>query len=166
MRRICLLVAVVLSFQTLSALGQARQVEEKRGFGYLFLGSGATIAEGTRLALMHFGGGGESLIKGGFGGSVELGYLFSVEGGIRGGLGVFAPAVSYRFRHKAKTVPFLTGGWALGFREDTINLIHFGGGVDHWLNKRLGLRIEARDFIDAKSPGYHFLQARIGLLMR
>ena len=62
---------------------------------------------------------------------------------------LFSTNPSYRFRHaSAKLVPFVDAGLALAFRNTIFasqNLFNFGGGIDHWVFRRVGLRLEFRD---------------------
>ena len=102
----------------------------------------------------------EGLIKSGLGASADLSYLFFPQNGFRESFGLVSPGVSYQFNPRRKTVPFVTGGYSRTFRQDTLNLIHFGGGVNHWLNNRWGMRFEVRNHIQTRSAEYHLLQFR------
>jgi hypothetical protein len=145
--------------------GQIFETEPKKGYGYFFATPGAVIGDGAS-ATLTIGGGAEGLIKGGLGLSADVGYLFFPRGGFGSGVGIFSPGVVYQFRLARKTVPFITGGYSLAFRQGTYNLIHFGGGINHWFNTRWGIRVEGRDHIDPHYPEYNFLQFRVALLVR
>ncbi len=165
MKKLMILTMNLLWFLSAPLLGQSSETEPKTGYGYLFVTPGAVIGDGAS-ATLTFGGGGEGLIKGGFGVSADVGYLFFPQGGFGSGVGIFSPGVIYQFRTARRTVPFVTGGYSLAFRQGAYNLIHFGGGINHWFSNRWGLRFEVRDHLDPKYPQYNLLQFRVGFLLR
>jgi hypothetical protein len=148
--------------------GQVPGESPKTGYGYVFGAPGAafTFGGGTSTASYMFGAGAEGLLKGGLGLAVDGGYLFFPRGGLNYGIGMVSPGVLYQFRTNRNTVPFVTGGYTLAFRSGVANLIHFGGGVNHWIGKSLGLRLEGRYFFDPVYPEGNVLQFRAGLLIR
>jgi len=139
-------------------------ITPKRGYGYALFTPGATVGDGEAAATMTIGAGGEGLIKDGFGVGGDVSYLFYPEGGFGRGFGLLSPGVFYQFKPARKTVPFVTGGYSLAFRDGAINLVHYGGGINHWFNNRWGMRFEVRDHIQPQSAEYHLLQFRIALL--
>ncbi len=149
-----------------NAFGQPdqEQTQPGRSAGYLFVAPGAFSGHGVSGAL-HFGGGGQALIKGGLGFTGDLGYLAPASR-LSHGIGMFSPGAIYQFTPERKTVPFVTGGYTLAFRSGVHSLIHFGGGVDHWFGDRWGLRVEVRDHMDPREPSYHMAQVRVGFLLR
>ena len=156
----------VFSFLPITALCQNPETEPKTGYGYLIVTPGAVIGDGGASGTLTLGGGGEGLIKGGLGISADLGYMFPLQGGFGSGIGLFSPGVVYQFRTARRTVPFVTGGYSLAFRNGVYNMIHFGGGFNHWFSNRWGIRVEGRDHIDPREPEYNLLQFRVGLLLR
>jgi hypothetical protein len=154
------------SFFSVRALCQDSEIEPKTGYGYLFVTPGAVIGDGGASGTLTLGGGGEALIKGGLGISADLGYMFPFQGGFGSGIGLFSPGAVYQFSTARKTVPFVTGGYTLAFRDGAYSMIHFGGGFNHWFSNRWGIRVEIRDHIDPHYPEYNFLQFRIGFLLR
>jgi hypothetical protein len=110
--------------------------------------------------------GAEGLIKGGFGAGADVSYLFYPAGGFNEGFGLFSPGVFYQFNPSRKTVPFVTGGYSLAFRDGTINLIPYGGGFNHWFNNHWGMRFEVRNHIQTRLLEYHLLQLRVAFLFR
>ena len=70
------------------------------------------------------------------------------------------------FNPGRKTIPFVTGGYSLAFRDGAINLIHYGGGFNHWFNDRWGMRFEVRNHTQTRSAEYQLLQFRVAFLFR
>ena len=126
---------------------------------------GAWVGDGSYGAF-GFGGGGEGLLKAGFGISADVGYMYYTQGGFNDGFGLFSPGVLYQFQRTSKVVPFVNGGYSLAFRSDVLNMVYFGGGLNYWPKKRLGLRFEVRDQLSPSDARDNLLQFRIGLLFR
>jgi hypothetical protein len=145
--------------------GQAPEATPKTGYGYVFFTPGVLVGDVGRPT-MNIGGGAEGLIKRGLGASVDLSYLFFPRSGFGEGFGMLSPGMVYQFRTNRKTVPFVSGGYTLAFRQGTENLVYGGGGFNHWFGNRWGLRFEVRDQIAPRDPEYNFLQFRIGFLFR
>jgi hypothetical protein len=157
-------IALFLLF-SVTTFGQAPEAIPRTGYGYAFFTPGVLVGEGASPTI-NIGGGAEGLIKGGLGASVDLSYLFFPRSGFGEGFGMFSPGMVYQFGRYRKTVPFVSGGYTLAFRQGTENLVYGGGGFNHWFGKRWGLRFEVRDQIAPRDPEYNFLQFRIGLLFR
>jgi hypothetical protein len=159
-------ILVVMMVVLISAAANA-QTGDRRGWGYGFGGVGAA-ADGGATPLLNFGGGGEALLGKGFAMGGEIGYMAPMEDGSRG-LGLLSANTSYHFggRNKSKElVPFVTGGYALGFREGVAaNGGNFGGGFQYWASDRVGLRVEFRDFIFS-SDRPHTFSVRFGVSFR
>jgi hypothetical protein len=147
------------------AFGQAPETTPKTGYGYAFFTPGVLVGDGASPTV-NIGGGAEGLIKGGLGASVDLSYLFFPRSGFGEGFGMFSPGMVYQFRTNRQTIPFVSGGYTLAFRQGTENLVYAGGGFNHWFGNRWGLRFEVRDQIAPRDPEYNFLQFRIGFLFR
>jgi len=145
---------------------QNGETTPKQGYGYALFTPGATVGDGGAAATLTIGAGAERLIKGGFGAGADVSYLFYPSGGFGEGFGLFSPGVFYQFNPSRKTVPFVTGGYSLAFRGETLNLVHFGGGFNHWFNNHWGLRFEVRDHVQTRSAEYHLLQFRAAFLFR
>ena len=144
---------------------QGTQSVERKGAGYAFVAPGAWVGDGTS-SVLGFGGGGEALLKAGFGISADVGYVYPTQGGFKDGFGLFSPGVLYQFQRTSKVVPFVNGGYSLAFRDDVLNMVYFGGGFNYWPKKRLGLRFEVRDQLSPSYINDNLLQFRIGLLFR
>jgi hypothetical protein len=102
------------------------------------------------------------------GAGAELGYLFPRQAA-GDGFGILSTNGFYRFTNSPslqKVTPFVTAGYSLGFREGTINMANFGGGLDYWVRDRMGLRLEVRDHVWPGDPAAHFLMFRVGLVGR
>ena len=162
-----LLQTMLLAFVLLPGVGwgQDAQNVERKGAGYVFVAPGAWVGDGS-AGVLGFGVGGERLLKAGFGISADVGYVYPTQGGFHEGFGLFSPGVLYQFQRTSKVVPFVNGGYSLAFRESVFNMVYFGGGVNYWPKKRLGLRFEVRDQLSPSYINENLLQFRIGLLFR
>jgi hypothetical protein len=151
--------------------------QQFRAQGYIFIGEGSFRSEDGGLhGITHVGGGGEVRLVKGFDVGGELGAMGWVgEGG-----GVLSIDSSYHFlrsRGTSRVVPFLAGGYTRTIAGDyplgrRSNLINFGGGINYWALKRVGLRLEFRDHFHHASPFFgaantdHFWGLRLGLAFR
>ncbi|MGE0131077.1 MAG: hypothetical protein AB7U82_23615 [Blastocatellales bacterium] len=140
--------------------------ENGYGYGYIFAAPGGSSNGGG--GTLHIGGGGEGVLKNGVGIGAELGYLYPFEG-IDEGLGTFSVNGAYHFlkaSRSEKVTPFVTAGYTGFFRSGYANGFNFGGGVNYWFKKRVGLRFEFRDNVFAADGAAHLLNVRIGLTFR
>ncbi|MFY9557232.1 MAG: outer membrane beta-barrel protein [Blastocatellia bacterium] len=139
------------------------QSSERRGWGYVFGGAGASTGDFT-FAAFQVGAGGEGLVHNGLGLGAEIGYLapFRDAGN---GIGIFSGDVSYHFARSSKLVPFVTGGYSAAFRRGASHGANFGGGVQYWMKEHVALRIEFRDH-GFSSDNPHLFQFRVGLAFR
>ncbi len=154
MRRLTWMLLIVI---LVPAPGFAQRPE-----GYAYFAPGATNYSGTTL---QAGGGFGGPIYKGLGAGLELGYLAPAER-LSSGFGIFSANGSYHFLRESsssKLIPFVTGGYSLGFREGTANGFNFGGGVNYWLRDRAGLRFEVRDHVFEST---HFYGFRVGFAFR
>jgi hypothetical protein len=143
----------------------AQSSNQHRAWGYVFAGAGGETGSGS-TGLFTVGVGGEGLVYKGLGLGAEVGYLAPFRGASNG-LGILSTDVSYHFAQGSKKlVPFVTGGYSLGFRGGaTASGGNFGGGVQYWMKDHLGLRLEFRDHVfSSDSP--HQYQFRVGLSFR
>ena len=140
-----------------------------KGYGYVYGGPGAALAfcDCGNEATVAIGGGGEGLLKGGFGLGIDGGYFFIPSAGAQYGIGLVSPSALYQFRTRGKTNPFVLGGYTLAFRGGVANLVHFGGGINHWLSQHWGLRVEVRYLMSPQYPNEAgAIQFRVGALIR
>ena len=137
--------------------------------GYFFVGPGAATGDCccSSATTMHIGGGVEGTLYKGLGAGIELGYLGPMEA-MQDGIGMLSVDGAYYFRTKTSTkvVPFVNAGYTLAFREGVLNAINFGGGIQYWFHKRIGLRLEFRDHIAPMEPDTHLWNFRIGMALR
>ena len=132
-----------------------------RGWGYFVGGAGATAGNGSSAATLQVAGGGEGLVYRGLGFGAEVGYLAPFEAA-GDGFGILSVNPSYHFRNASASgrfVPFVTGGFSLGFRNGTAGGGNFGSGVQYWMKDHVGLRLEFRDHIFS-SDTPHFLDRK------
>jgi hypothetical protein len=166
MKKILWMTLCLVALTNTWAYPQNGETTPKQGYGYALFTPGATVGDRGAAATLTIGAGGERLIKGAFGAGLDLSYLFYPEGGFSEGFGLFSPGVVYQFNPARKTVPFVTGGYSLAFRGEAINLIHYGGGLNHWFNNHWGMRFEVRNHTQTRSAEYHLLQFRVAFLFR
>lgn len=142
-----------------------------RANGYIFIGQGYYSVYGAQFGIGHVGGGGQYTFYKNLGVDAELGAM----GRAAEGVGLFSVDPFYRFasasRH-TKLVPFVTAGYTRAFEgagfTRSNNLFNFGGGAEYWAFKRVGLRIDFRDYVDQNriSAYSHYPAIRVGLLFR
>ncbi len=137
---------------------------QERAHGYLFTSAGDSFGSGGSAGALHFGGGAEIFAVRGLAISPELGYLAPWKS-LGDGIGVLSANGTYHFLRKGKTMPFITGGYSLGFRNGTMNMANFGAGFDRWIGERHGLRLEVRDHY-APSVDQHYLGVRVAWTFR
>jgi hypothetical protein len=171
MKELIMTVALLLMVPALASAQNADQ--QYRGQGYVFIGEGTARSPDNGLhGNAEVGGGGEVLLFRGFGVGGELGAM----GRPAHGVGVLSIDPSYRFLRKSKVVPFVEGGYTRTFANSDpfppSNLFNFGGGINYWAFKRVGLRLEFRDLVRHVSPLFvsgqtdHYWGLRIGLAFR
>lgn len=182
------IVAVVLAAVTPS-FGLAQTADHPyRGQGYVVFGMGTASAGGEHpdLFVVSAGGGGEFFVYKGLGMGAEASYAHLGRGPDLQAW-IASGDLSYHFGRNArrgKTDPFVvlgvsgffpTRGLPAGnsvFFPDSDGRLepagNFGGGVNLWLAKRVGLRFEARDYIQeyaSSGPG-HDVSFRVGISLR
>lgn len=152
-------------FIAVCSLATGQAWAQLKSQGYAFLAPGGTSPE-TR-ATLHFGAGGEVLVHKGLGAGAELGYLAPTES-LGDGSGLFSVNASYHFLGSSgqKLVPFITGGYSLGFRSETAHFANFGLGLSYWFRDRMGLRVEFRDHVRSGDGSVHFWGFRLGVAFR
>ncbi len=159
------LVLVLIILASLGLLVVACQAQTYKGQAYIF-GAPGTQTAGDEYTL-HLGAGGEYFIKRGLAAGGEIGYL-GLTRAYEHGFFVLSGNGSYHFRPArgdAKLVPFVTGGYSLGFRDGSMNLVNFGGGVTCWIGRKHGLRLEVRDHFVPRFD-HHYLGFRIAWTFR
>jgi hypothetical protein len=139
------------------------QVSSYRGHGFAFFSFDASQnSAADRLAV---GAGGEGFVFRGLAVGADLAYLFPREAP-GAGIGLLSANPAYHFVNRdkpGKWVPFVTAGYGLAFRSDSINLFNYGGGITYWFASRAGLRVEVRD--NRNSDSSLFL-IRVGVSFR
>lgn len=151
----------------LPALALSQDLDHKTaGRGYAFVSPGVALGEGSSMSFLHFGGGGEVNLYKGIGIGAEIGYLAPFQY-ISDGVGVFSVNGLYNFEKPgSKIAPFVTGGYSLIFRSGYLNAMNFGGGVDYWFAKKVGLRFEFRDHVSPQYFSDQLLQGRLAIVFR
>ena len=138
-------------------------VAAQSSHGYIFFAPGGVSVAGQTNSSVQFGGGGELLFAKGLGVGAELGGI-SPTGNLGGAVGVASGNAYYHFGSDRKIDPYITGGYSLFFRGNSANSGNFGIGVNLWLWRSLGMKVEFRDHV--ASPGgvtAHWWGGRVGL---
>ena len=150
-----------LSIALLACLLPAASAQ--RTHGYVFAAPGGVNGVEGAGSTLHFGGGGELGLPGRLGLGAEVGVL-SPGGKVLSSIGVASANAFFHFGPKGKIDPYITGGYSLFFRSGTGNGGNVGLGVNLWLLRSLGLKLEFRDHI-VSSGGVtnHWWGGRIGL---
>jgi hypothetical protein len=143
-------------------------VASAQSHGYVFAAPGGTSTSGHTEATLQIGAGGEAVFGKGIGLGAEIGYVAPAGAGFSNGLGAGSVNGYYHFRHgRSRLDPFVTGGYTVLFRSGSENLFNVGGGVNWWFLSHLGLKLEFRDQIYARSgESLHFWGIRFGLNFR
>ena len=137
--------------------------ENPRAQGYVYYG--LTGADGTTMGKwINPGLGAELFLFKGLAGSADVGYVGYYNNFKDEGFGLFSPNVSYHFFNSTKFVPFVTAGYSMAFRNGTLNMGNYGGGVTYWFSRRFGVRVEGRDH--RATDGYHISGIRFGVSFR
>jgi hypothetical protein len=140
----------------------------QRSNGYVFAAPGAAGNSWSGVGTLQFGGGGEVAIGKGFAAGADIGVLAPTQCWSCS-VGLFSPGVGYHFvrNPRSRIDPFVTGGYSLMFRSGHANLGHFGGGLNYWFRKGVGLRVEFRDHVYADyGQATHFRGVRLGVTFR
>jgi hypothetical protein len=142
---------IFLCWPTTILLAQSNNV-------YLFAGPGAVTASGLSTAVLHGGVGFEVRLPAGLAAGAEAGVLSNVE---RTGVVVIGSVNGYyHFIHKRsrKLDPFITGGYTGIISDGSVNAFNFGGGVNWWFVRHLGLKLEFRNHVTRQS--FSFVSTR------
>ncbi len=131
------------------------------GYGYFALGNPFDYS-GKGGA---FGGGGEGFLSRGWSLGGDISYLYPL-GEPSDGVGLASVSSGYHFRKGQRLMPFVLGGYTLGFRSGVGHLFHYGGGVTYWFSRRVGARIELRDHRLFEYPRDSLLTLRFGVSFR
>ena len=137
--------------------------------GYVFFGPGAASGHGGSTLTLHMGGGVDAMIAKGIGVNAEIGAMWPPKACFADCVvGIFSPGGTYYFTRgrESKVEPFVNGGYSLMFRSGHGNLFYFGGGLNYWMSKKVGLRMEFRDHVPTYDSSAHFWGFRLGLSFR
>lgn len=169
MKRLFLIAALLVALPAVLAAQTPQPTpsnKEYRAHGYAFAAPGAY--SDYPVTTLHFGAGGEGLLYKGFGVGGEIGYVAPARS-LGDGFGILSVDGQYHFLKASKSgkiVPFVTGGYSLFFRSDSLNAVNFGAGVNYWFKERTGLRFEFRDHVPPQTPDFHVLGFRVGITFR
>ncbi len=139
--------------------------------GYFFVAPGGISANVKVFSepSVQFGGGFEGFIYRGFGFGIDGGALRVASDQPKHWAADVCLDAIYNFQRSSsqKLSPFVMGGITLASAFDVCCGYNFGGGIQYWLGKHYGLRIEFRDHARVGAlHTYHDPQARIGISVR
>ena len=135
----------------------------QRTHGYVFAAPGGVNGVDGAGSTLHFGGGGELGLPGRLGLGGEVGVL-SPGGKVLSSIGVASANAFLHFGPKGKIDPYVTGGYSRFFRSGTGDGGNVGFGVNLWLLRSLGLKLEFRDHVVSSGGAInHWWGGRIGL---
>ena len=162
-----ILVILVLMLPTITASAQ-----QSGSYAYAFAGpvvvprSAFTRWNGN---FVHVGGGAEGRLTNRFALGGELGVLKPVSNrdAITAGLASVTPAYHFIPRESSRKIdPFVDGGISLLFGRGGAVAFHYGGGLNYWVRRRIGLRIEFRHHLWSPEAGeaIHLVGIRVGIV--
>jgi hypothetical protein len=134
--------------------------------GYVFVGAtnpGSNPFTRYQSNFAHLGGGGEADLGKWFGFGAEVGALLASDN--QAGLASLGPYLHF-LTSESRIDPFVTGGSTMLIRGGLGHLWHAGGGVNYWLNNRIGVRAEFRDHVWTQRNSLQFLDFRFGVVFR
>jgi hypothetical protein len=147
---------------------------QSHAFVYLAPGGALTRAFAGDVFL-HFGGGGEYVLRNGIGLGADAGAIGLLFGGTTGTLSLNG---SYHFRHQRLVDPFVIAGYSLFFdrtamnfflpgpevHQENLSLFNFGGGMNLWFSRHVGAKIELRDHVHSGSGStLNYVEFMLGL---
>ena len=154
------------------AFAQATNASGVQRSAYVFVSNGATVKRlGGSRSVLHPGFGAEWRHPRGLGLGFEAGPRFEDYNFTRLDDLMLSVDVSYHVSSSAgarKTVPFLIGGYSLGWEPvsdgQQTSFFQLGGGATYRLSDQRGLRFELRDTVTLGTPqtGYHYVGFRVG----
>lgn len=144
--------------------------EKPQKSGYFFVAPGALSFNQVSQSSVLIGGGFEGYAYKGLGLWIEGGGLHAKSTGSRSWTGLLSLGALYNFQRRAdqKVCPFISGGLtAIPEFDSTGAGFNFGGGINCWFARRVGLKTDCRFTV---RPGnlrtYDDVHARIGIAFR
>ena len=144
--------------------------------GYVYAFGGPTVVPRSAFTrwngnFVHVGGGGEFRLTDRFALGGEAGVLKPLTNPYAVTTGLVSVTPAWHFiskRSKGRFDPFVDGGLSLLFaRGGAGGAVHYGGGVNYWLRRRVGLRFEFRDHLWSPESGetVHLVDFRVGVVL-
>ncbi len=137
--------AILVVFLLLPMTSAAQGRYNGSGYGYYGLDA---VRGGDLSEAMSAGGGMDLFIWKGLAAGFDVGYLFPRRDS-GDGIGLLSANPSWHFVNRdnpGKVVPFVTAGYGLAFRSGTLSMVNYGGGATWWMLRRMGLRVEVRNY--------------------
>jgi len=160
-----LLGALAALIASLPAIAQAPS-------SYLYVFGGPVVVPKSSYTrwngdFIHVGGGGEGRLTDRFALGGEAGVFTPITNQYAATTGQVSgtPAIHFLSRHtKSKVDPFVDGGVSLLFGRGGALAVHYGGGMNYWLTRRIGLRVEFRHHIWSEESPVNMIGLRLGLV--
>jgi len=141
---------------------------------YVYVFSGPVVVPKSAYTrwngdFVHVGGGGETRLTERLALGGEIGVLKPTTNqyAITSGLASVTPAFHFLSKSsRSRFDPFVDGGASLLFARGGGIAIHYGGGMNYWVRRRFGLRLEFRDHIWSPESGeaVHLVGFRAGIV--
>lgn len=161
---------LVFAFLCLSSglVAQSSPTGEKKITGGVFLGGGgiSNFDAGTGDLALDFGAEAGVGITEKLDLAVGVGFLANVgnNDAFKDRSLLLTPGFRYSFGQGDGLVPYVSGGYALSQGEGMTDHFGFVGfGATNWYSDLVGLRFEARDYINTSA---NFFEARISIVLR
>ncbi len=163
----------ILTTLVLLCTSVAASAQPSGSYGYVLGGplvvprSVFTRWDGT---FVYVGGGGEARLASRFGLGGELGVLKPVTNQYATTTGLASVTPAYHFLPRLlnrRVDPFVGGGFSALFGRGSGAAFHYAGGVNYWMFRRIGLRLEFRHHLwYPEGETVNLVSFRVGLTFR
>lgn len=160
MRKVSVMLATALMLVSPVVAQESTHGPERVGTVFGSLGG---MSDGS-ATLFHVGAGEEVVWSNGLGIGADFGYISSAS---EFGEGVFLLTAGpiYEFSTGSRYRPFVRGGVSLVMGQGgSLPLMHIGGGLNQRFGERWGLKLEVRDHLHPRYPGFQVVEFTAGLL--
>lgn len=167
---------VVVSLPVLASAQDRVRSDAGASSNYAYIFSGPVVVPKSAFTrwngdFIHVGGGGEGRITGRFALGGEFGVLMPItnqQNAITTFVGSVTPAFHFFDKDsRSRFDPFVNGGLSLLAGRGGAFAVHYGGGMNYWLHRRIGLRAEFRDHLWSPEAGeaIHLVDFRFGIVI-
>jgi hypothetical protein len=160
-------ISLLLFTLAVVSLAQEKETASYNGHGFGQFGVSAT--PGGFADLLAMSGGAEGFVYKGIPVSLEVAGVGS-RLGYGEPVGLLSIDSGYHFtnrRREKSVVPYVTGGYTLGFGGGGVaSFVNIGGGLTWWFHRRFGLRTEARVYQAPSCGDSHLAMLSFGVSFR